>query len=199
MLPKPAWTPRAVFALVVVVAMALLAVPARATVSATGVYASQPNGLTFDYNVLLHNTGTQPIKTFWFSWLPYLSFLPSLPNSDGSPSGWNGTIVEDTYGNSILWSTSGAGIAPGDALSGFTFNTADDPATLAGNDHYFGFYPVTFSYIYPDTVATPASPLPTPPGTLTLSPGVVPEPGMMGLAVCALALLQRRSRSRDRS
>ena len=186
MLPKLYWT-LASSALVTLT----IAMPAAAT-SATGVYASQPNGPNFDYNILLHNTGTTPIKTFWFSWLPYLSFLPSVPNSDGAPAGWNAQIVQDTYGNSILWSTPGAGIAAGDSLSGFTFNTADSPATLAGVDQYFGFYPVTFSYLYSGEVATPTSPLPAGAGTLTLTPGAVPEPAIIGMMGLAAVMVLRR-------
>jgi len=189
MLPKLYWAS----ALIALVTLAI-AMPASAVISASGVYQSAPNGPNYDYNILLHNTGTTQIKTFWFSWLPYSSFLPSIPNSEGAPAGWSGQIVQDTYGNSILWSTTGSGIAPGASLFGFTLNTADSPTTLAGVDQYFGFYPVTFSYIYADTVASPNAVLPGPPGSLTLSPGVVPEPGSLALFTLGTLLMWRTRR-----
>ncbi|HZZ43812.1 MAG TPA: PEP-CTERM sorting domain-containing protein [Tepidisphaeraceae bacterium] len=182
-------------------ALALLivsAIPASASTSATATYAATLNpDSTYTYQLLLKNTGTTSLKTFWFSWIPYASFLPSVPTSLSSPANWSGQIDEDYYGNSILWDTTGAGLAPGASLTGFSFTTPDSPDVLAGLDDYYDAYPVTYAYVYSGSVTTPNDPLPPQFGLLTAVPGAVPEPATATLLLTAgaVSLATRRRRA----
>lgn len=177
-----------------IVAMVVaIASPALATLTGTATYTSSPDGANYDYSLTLKNTGTTPIKTFWFSWIPSLSFLPSVPNSASAPTGWTAQIVQDTYGNSIDFNTAGAGLNPGDSIGGFAFNTVDTPADMAGVDQYFGAYRVGTSYIYGTTV-NPNDVLPPSGGIFIANAAPVPEPGVIGLVagLGALTFIRRR-------
>jgi hypothetical protein len=169
---------------------------ALAAVSGSATYASQQNGIAYDYNLLLNNTGDTALHTFWFSWMPGDSFLPSVPDSAAAPAGWTAQIVQDYYGTSILWNTTGAGLAPGAALTGFAFTSVDSPDVLQGNDPYFGYYRVTTSYVYASTVNANDYPFPTQFGVFLAAPGPVPEPASAGLLACAASVVTLRRRRR---
>lgn len=173
--------------------IAMKTAPALAVVGGSATYASQQNGGSYSYNLQLKNTGDTALKTFWFSWAPFGSFLPNVPDTTGSPAGWGAQVVQDYYGTSILWNSTGAGLAPGASLAGFTFSSVDSPATLAGNDYYYGYYPVTLSYAYASTV-NPTDALPGQFGVFTAAPGAVPEPGCAGLLIGAGAAAGLRRR-----
>src|SRR5262249_44854574 len=65
------------------------AASAHAQVLATGSVTAAPSGANYLYTISLHNSGTVPIETFWFSWLPdHYDFLPSVPTSIVAPAGW---------------------------------------------------------------------------------------------------------------
>src|SRR5262245_53358911 len=105
-----------------VVAMSVAPLSALAATSGSANYASQFDGSTYTYDMLLKNTGTTPIKSFWYAWAPpFYSYLPSEPTDVVAPAGWSEQVVPDYYGYgySILWNTTGAGLAPGASLTGF--------------------------------------------------------------------------------
>ena len=102
-------------------------------VSTTGAQANP----VFNYNLTVTNTGTTPLGTFWFGWLPGENFLPSVPTSPANPTGWTSALMgvgNSADGSSIQWvaQSAGADIAPGQSLSGFDFSSADSPSVLAG-------------------------------------------------------------------
>jgi hypothetical protein len=170
---------------------------ALAAVSGSATYASQQNGSTYDYNLLLNNTGDTALRTFWFSWMPGDSFLPSVPDSAAAPAGWTAQVVQDYYGTSILWNTTGPGLAPHTSLAGFEFTSADSPDVLQGYDGYFGYYRVTTSYVYASTVNANDYPFPSQVGVFLAAPGPVPEPASAGLlagAASVMALRRRRGK-----
>ncbi len=104
---------------------------ASATFSAT-----QVNSTTYHYEILVKNTGTTNIDTFWFAWMPGVDYMPSAPSNIGAPLYWTGTPTHagasDGYG--ILWTTPYAvyGLSPGQSFNSFSFDSAMTPAQLNG-------------------------------------------------------------------
>jgi Ca2+-binding RTX toxin-like protein len=99
---------------------------------------------TYQYSITVTDTGTTPIGTFWFSWVPGQGYLPVIPTFS-SPAGWSAQITDGpppANGYSILWLASTA-LQPGQSLSGFTFTTTIAPQTLFANSTIHPPTPVT--------------------------------------------------------
>jgi hypothetical protein len=130
----------------------LLSETASAQLQLLSTTGTQANPV-FNYNVTVTNTGTTPLGTFWFGWLPGEDFLPSVPSSIVNPSGWANSIQgggNSVDGSSIQWvaQSSGADIAAGQSLSGFDFSSADSPTVLAGfSTQHPGSHAMT-SFVY---------------------------------------------------
>src|SRR6476660_1352749 len=94
--------------------------PACAALTGTATISSAPNGANFDYTIVLTNTGTTNIGTFWFAWTPpgqpiEYDFLPSPANPTTFPSGWLGYDVPGFPGYSLeFYNYTGSNIAPGE-------------------------------------------------------------------------------------
>jgi hypothetical protein len=91
----------------------------------------------FHDTMVVHNSGTTTIGTFWFSWIRGYDFMPHSPTNVAAPSGWNMQVIGGPYpfdGYSILYQANSPAnyLAPGADLSGFAFDTVDSPAVLAG-------------------------------------------------------------------
>ena len=56
---------------------------ASATIAATHL----PSG-DYQYTITLDDTGSTPIGTFWFGWVPGEDFLDPAPSSMTAPAGW---------------------------------------------------------------------------------------------------------------
>ena len=56
---------------------------ASATIAATHL----PSG-DYQYTITLDDTGSTPIGTFWFGWVPCADFLATMPSSMMAPAGW---------------------------------------------------------------------------------------------------------------
>jgi hypothetical protein len=161
--------------------------PAFGQLAATATISSAPNGGNFDYTIVLTDTGSTNIGTFWFAWTPpgqpiEYDFLPSLPLSASQPANWTGLISPGFPGYSIEYYANNAGseILPG--LTGtFHFTSSDSPADLQGLA--FGIFPITESFIYAGA--------PEVGNAARVNPVFVPEPssfvlaalGMIGLVV----------------
>lgn len=114
---------------------------------------------TFTYDIVLDNTGTTNIESFWYAWIPftgslpdnYYNFLPSDPSGESSPTGWVPTVVGPGIfggGYSIRWDASSNPLTPG-STDNFGFTTKDNFATITGPDTVaFVSVPVGTSYIY---------------------------------------------------
>jgi Bacterial Ig-like domain (group 3) len=116
---------------------------------------------TFTYDITVHNTGSTTVGTFWFAWVPGEDFLPSVPLSATSPTGWGneaGTSStpaftgsgNNTDGTAIQWvaQTAGGLIQPGQSLSGFEFTSHDTLAELDGDSPTHAGTPALTSFVY---------------------------------------------------
>lgn len=160
----------------------------EASISASATISSQQLGDgSFQYSLSLTNTGTTPIGTYWFGWIPGYDLLPDAPTSVSSPAGWTGGQAGDYYGvGSVQWVTTSSPLQPGHTLTGFEFTSPDSPTDLNGTS--FGL-PVKNSYVY---IGAPE----TDPGFLFQAQTVsAPEPAsLFSLATGAATLLVLRRR-----
>jgi hypothetical protein len=176
------------------VLVAAFAVTAHASILATATYTdSQVSPGVFDYSLTLNNTGTTTIGTFWFSWIPGAGFLSAAPTDITSPTGWNDIT---TNGNkAIQWTTTSDLLAPGDSISGFSFESTETPAQMAGPFLGSGLGsgdPETTTFVY---IAAPLAD----PGdqiTATAEVAATPEPGSMLLTLTGLGLVALSLKSR---
>jgi hypothetical protein len=116
-------------------------------VSTTGSGAST----VYHYNLNVTDTGTTNIGTFWFAWVPGEDFLPSVPSSESSPSGWGSALTgsgNQTDGTAIQWIATSNAITPGHSLSGFAFSSADSPSTLAEHSPSHPASPTLTAFVY---------------------------------------------------
>jgi hypothetical protein len=173
----------------------LLALPASAALVATGTMTDTQVGPgEYQYDLTLHNVGTTTIGTFWFSWVPGLNFMSATPTSITSPTGWTENVTTGP-GSAIQWLGGSNLLAAGGSLTGFSFQSTETPAQLAGfaappNQAF----PVTTSFVY--------SGAPFSDGGYQFVvpvPAAVPLPSALGLLVGGLSLASLvgwRSRSR---
>ncbi len=120
--------------------------------SASASIAAVQQGSNFQYTITLTDTGTTPIGTFWFSWVPGAGYLPDLP-SFTAPAGWTATLTDGTppaNGYAIRWvaTSTATALQPGGSFGGFVFTSATTPAVLFGNSTIHAPTPVATSVVY---------------------------------------------------
>ena len=94
---------------------------ASATIS--GVAAG---GGVYDYTVVLQNTGTLSLNSFWYGWTQLGNNLPSDPTTPANSLGWANTLDS----NSIKWvNSTGTALAPNQSAT-FTFDSTTAPADI---------------------------------------------------------------------
>jgi hypothetical protein len=153
---------------------------ASATITST-----QLGSNSYEYSLTLNNTGTTPIGTFWYAWIPNYNLLRSAPTQIFSPSGWTGTNAPEPFGvASAQWVNTLTPLQPGQSLSGFKFDTTEAPSSIFGTSNFFG-YPVGYSYVY---IGAPQ----TDPGALITPTVVTPEPTTFGLMLVGVAFTASR-------
>jgi len=159
---------------------------AAITASAT-LTSKQLAANSYEYSLILNNTGTTNISTLWFAWEPFYDYLPSLPSGAPAPTGWIGSAVQDGFygGYSVEWTTTSSPLAPASSLSGFKFTSSDPPSVINGISPIFPNRPVETSWVY--IGASQADP-----GYRFSTTTVVPEPALMLLAPLSLLLRRRR-------
>ncbi len=84
----------------------------------------------YQYNITLNDSGAGLIGVYWFSWVPGAGFLSAKPTNVMSPSGWTDQLTNN--GAAIMWMSSSNSLAGGGKLSGFSFDSTETPAQLAG-------------------------------------------------------------------
>ena len=73
--------------------------------AAAGIIVAQLDAANYRYTIVLADTGTTSIGTFWFSWLPGQGYLPSQPTFT-APTQWSAQLTDGPLpgnGFSILW------------------------------------------------------------------------------------------------
>lgn len=166
--------------------MALLfATPSFAAgLSASAAFTATKDPLTanlYDYSLVLNNTGTTTIGTFWFAWVPGGDFLNPTPSSATQPSGWGSRILTTTQGTSIQWTTTSALLGAGQSLSGFGFTSAETPSQLLGfvPSGTGAGDPITTSFVY---IGAPFAD----PGSVFVATAATPEPSSLALLATGL-------------
>ena len=185
---------------IVLAAFGLLTGPASAgALDATGLLSATADGAKWDYTIDLTDTGTGPIGTFWFSWVPGQGYLPTKPTDITAPAGWTEKITDgppptDGYSIQFVASSPTFALTPGSSLL-FGFESTDSPSTLAGVSDIHDGIPIETSTIYGGAPFSDAG--------FRFTVASVPEPstltlGIFGLATLAAALRLRRNAQNDK-
>jgi hypothetical protein len=83
-------------------------------------------GGVFDYTILLQDTGSTSLNSFWYGWTTSGNNLPSNPTGAGNTLGW----ASDLDRNSIQWvNSTGTALAPGQSGT-FTFVSTATPSAI---------------------------------------------------------------------
>jgi hypothetical protein len=149
---------------------------------------SQLSPTTWQYSFTLTDTGTTPIGTFWFSWLPGQGYMQTAPISAVAPTGWvavttNGSAAGDGFAE--RWADTAGALMPGQSVSGFSFVSSTTPAEIAGASPFHGGIPELTSNVYM------GAPLvgPDAPFLVTAAPVATPEPSSVVLILFAGVVL----------
>ena len=127
------------------IALLSAAVSARAAALSGAASITVTGNGPYQYSIDFTNTGTGPIGTFWFAWVPGQNYLATSPTSVQTPAGWNDTITSGG-GFAIEW-VANTPLAAGQTLN-FGFTSTDTPQQVFGNSMFFSHPPVTTSVLY---------------------------------------------------
>jgi hypothetical protein len=133
----------------------------------------------FNYTILLTDTGSGNLNSFWYGWTTSGNNLPSTPSGATNSLGWNNTVS----GASIQWvNSSGTALTPGNSGTFFFFSTST-PALITTSPHG-----QSVAYVNGIDFSQGSPGSSTPVFSPTLAPA--PEPSSVALlAVGALGLL----------
>lgn len=140
---------KTLFSLSLAITASALSIHAAESASAT-ISATQLSSGMWQYNLVLTDTGTTNVGTFWLSWIPGENFMPVSPTSITAPASWTPMVTGGGYGDgyAIQWvANSGAVVTPGQTLSGFSFESTASPTTMAGNSPFYPT-PILTSFVY---------------------------------------------------
>jgi hypothetical protein len=163
--------------------------PLAASEMASATYTfSQASPTTWNYEFTLTDTGTTPVGTFWFSWLPGQGYMNTAPLSAAAPTGWvaqttNGAAAGDGF--SERWVDNAGALMPGQSISGLSFISTTTPDQIAGASPFHGGTPELTSDIYMGAPLVGADA----PFAATLATTSAPEPSSVVLILVAGVLL----------
>ena len=126
--------------------VALLPKAALAALAATATIASSPNSNgTYHYELVLNNTGSTTIGTFWYAWIPGANYMQATPTNVQAPAGWKANLI--TGGGTSIQYVATNLLAAGGTLSGFSFDSPVTPAQMVGPSSGGNFVDTSFVYI----------------------------------------------------
>jgi hypothetical protein len=111
-------------ALAGVAGFVLSAATAQAVPNASATISDVSVAGGFDYTIVLTDTGSTSLDSFWYGWTTVGNNLPSDPTTAGNSLGWANTLS----GNSIMW-TGGTAIGVGGSGT-FTFFSTSTPTQI---------------------------------------------------------------------
>lgn len=179
---------RSFFGLATLAATALLTTaPVKGAELATATISStQLSPGNFQYNLVLNNTGTTTIGTFWFGWVPGDNLMPVRPTNIVSAAGWQDMVTSGgpSNGFAIQWTaTSPANSLPaGSSASGLSFDSTLTLAQLEAPAAGTPSDPVFTSFIYSGAPFSDAGVQITP----TVAVSSTPEPSDVALVFLGL-------------
>ncbi|MBX9737026.1 MAG: hypothetical protein K2X32_08875 [Phycisphaerales bacterium] len=149
---------------------------------------TQLTATTWRYDVSISNTGTTPIGTLWFAWIPGQNYLTSQPTSIQSAAGWTPAAIGSGSAWSVRWTAQNTSvdINAGGSLGGFSFVSSMTPTAISGNSPVFTTTPVTTSFFYEAAAFGD-------PGFRFVA-SVIPTPGAAGVLAAGMLLAGRRRR-----
>jgi hypothetical protein len=110
---------------------------------------------TYQYDIILDDTGSTAIGTLWFAWnaSPDYNLMTISPSAVLAPSGWTGIVTNngtgDGYGIQWTANTATSALIAGSTLSGFQFSGTLPPATLfATSPIGTATLPMTNTFVY---------------------------------------------------
>lgn len=94
--------------------------------NAVATISSAPSGGGFNYTILLTDTGSTSLNSFWYGWTTSGNNLPSVPTTAGNSLGWGNSVS----GNSIKWvNSTGTALTAGNSGT-FTFFSTSTPTQV---------------------------------------------------------------------
>jgi hypothetical protein len=167
----------ALIAGLVVAAASSQAQSATATISET-----TGTGGNFDYTIVLKNTGTQSLNSFWYGWTTSGNNLPSDPTAAANSLGWTGNDLDS---NSIQYqNTGGTGmsLAAGQSAT-FTFDSTSTLAQITAGESGASVAFTTDGIQFNQGVAGQST------GVFSPTIASVPEPSSMALMAGGLLVM----------
>jgi hypothetical protein len=186
-----------------------LAAGATMEVAAGIITPTNLGGGQWQYNIELFNesgadNASTTIGTFWFSWAPGQEFMEAVPTDVMSPAGWTEQLTgsnNSTDGTAIQWvAMSGNLLHAGQSLSGFQFDSTENPSQITGPSSFFQHEMESQSAAYtqgPFSDTTTAgdvfdvtfSNAVIPPPIVPIGPSSVPLPAAAQQTVAAFAVI----------
>ena len=171
--------------------LALAGLPASASLIGTAtITPSQIDATHYHYALVLNDTGTTTIGTFWFAWKPGQDYMPVQPTDILSPANWSEMVTGGGAGDgfAIQWvAAAGSELAAGASLAGFSFDSTATPAQIAGASQFFNNPPVGTSFVYSHAPFSDAGFSFVAASNPLLSSA--PEPSTSGMGAAAIHLL----------